>query len=104
MPAKLYRQATVTSSATGSAISQPMANDSIRLRQDQVRMVCVLPHRSAICPPTMLPAILAAKVSAESRAPSRPRFAPSTPCRTSAAVRKAGIHAHRPSSSQLWNE
>ena len=59
MPAKLYRQASATSRASGSAIIQPMENESARLTHDQVRMVCVRPQRSAMVPPAMLPAMLA---------------------------------------------
>ena len=59
MPAKLYRQASATRRMIGAAISQPMENDSARLTHDQVRMVCVRPQRSAMVPPTMLPAMFA---------------------------------------------
>ena len=59
MPAKLYRQAMPTRTATGSAIIQPIENDSTRLAHDQSRMVRVRPQRSDIQPPVIEPPMLA---------------------------------------------
>ena len=57
--ARLYRQASATSSATGSAISQPIENESARLTQDHSRIVWVRPQRSAMVPPRIDPAMFA---------------------------------------------
>src|SRR3990167_9175832 len=63
MPAKLYRQAIATSRPAGSAIIQPIENDSTRLTQDHSKMVCVRPQRSAMVPPAIEPTMLATYVS-----------------------------------------
>src|SRR5688500_2971636 len=103
MAAKLYKQASATSSATGTAISQPIEKESVRLTHDQVRIVCVRPHRSAIVPPAIEPAIFATYVNAAKLKASVAASCEEWPLSSSAAVRKAGNQAHRPSSSQLWN-
>jgi hypothetical protein len=59
MAEKLCRQAMATSSATGSAIIQPIAKDSTRLTLDHSRIVCVRPQRSDMTPPAIEPPMFA---------------------------------------------